>query len=503
MHMHGALGPVGSALPTGPNVYPVTGARYADESVLVGLSDNRCYIANGDSIRQVMIAGTQIPGQAPGVVWGGRFWAALWPIPGGASFTAFASGPGIGDTPTPVAFVGSFDGPVSMDVASFGALPSTTTGLATRSTPDALFAVGPVSGPFQTVIPRGYRPPGATHEASFRGTVRLNNAGTLGLTMEAPIANGSRTYAIVADTNSIAVRATSREAIQTDRGTIAMSTLGIGSASQPLGDGSIFVGGTAVINGTNRLILWLAPPSGLRTVVALGGDHAPGTEPGVIFRPAGTLNPLAVNRNGSLLFLATLEGPGVTNDNNTAIYLWRRGTLTLVARADSSSLYLPALGGAVALNSHDDVGIITNTQARLFKPGVGTLIVARRNEPINPSSGLSGNVLTLSSFMGSLSNTSTSAGNDDLSLSCLSEAGELLVFGNANGHFAISFSITSPGCPADFNLDGFTDFFDYLDFVTCFEGGRCPDGKVADFNDDGIADFFDYMGFVEAFETGC
>jgi hypothetical protein len=60
----------------------------------------------------------------------------------------------------------------------------------------------------------------------------------------------------------------------------------------------------------------------------------------------------------------------------------------------------------------------------------------------------------------------------------------------------------SPPCPADFNADGFLDFFDYDAFVACFEGSGTP-GCGADFNDDGFADFFDYDAFVAAFEVGC
>jgi hypothetical protein len=52
------------------------------------------------------------------------------------------------------------------------------------------------------------------------------------------------------------------------------------------------------------------------------------------------------------------------------------------------------------------------------------------------------------------------------------------------------------GNPADFNQDGFVDFFDYRDFVEAFEAGA--DG--ADFNQDCFLDFFDYDGFVAAFE---
>ena len=56
-----------------------------------------------------------------------------------------------------------------------------------------------------------------------------------------------------------------------------------------------------------------------------------------------------------------------------------------------------------------------------------------------------------------------------------------------------------PDCAADFNGDGFLDFFDYDEFVTAFETG----GPGADFNGDGFQDFFDYDAFVEAFEVGC
>jgi endonuclease/exonuclease/phosphatase family metal-dependent hydrolase len=57
--------------------------------------------------------------------------------------------------------------------------------------------------------------------------------------------------------------------------------------------------------------------------------------------------------------------------------------------------------------------------------------------------------------------------------------------------------------PADFNADGFVDFFDYDDFVACYEGAACPFGEDADFNGDGFVDFFDYDDFVLAYESGC
>jgi hypothetical protein len=67
-----------------------------------------------------------------------------------------------------------------------------------------------------------------------------------------------------------------------------------------------------------------------------------------------------------------------------------------------------------------------------------------------------------------------------------------------------SFSrIAAPTCPADFNGDQFLDFFDYDEYVACFETGICPPGKTADFNGDEFTDFFDYDEYVLAFEIGC
>jgi photosystem II stability/assembly factor-like uncharacterized protein len=63
--------------------------------------------------------------------------------------------------------------------------------------------------------------------------------------------------------------------------------------------------------------------------------------------------------------------------------------------------------------------------------------------------------------------------------------------------------IATPGCLADFNADGFTDFFDYDAFVACYLGEGCPAGETADANQDSFVDFFDYATFVEAFEAGC
>jgi subtilisin family serine protease len=61
----------------------------------------------------------------------------------------------------------------------------------------------------------------------------------------------------------------------------------------------------------------------------------------------------------------------------------------------------------------------------------------------------------------------------------------------------------SPACPADFNGDGFSDFFDFDAFVICFEGEGCAACSTADIDGDGFVDFFDFVAFVAVFEQGC
>ncbi len=58
-------------------------------------------------------------------------------------------------------------------------------------------------------------------------------------------------------------------------------------------------------------------------------------------------------------------------------------------------------------------------------------------------------------------------------------------------------------CRPDINDDGFLDFFDFSDYVSCFEGDACARPEVADFNGDGFVDFFDLDQFVLEFEAGC
>ena len=75
--------------------------------------------------------------------------------------------------------------------------------------------------------------------------------------------------------------------------------------------------------------------------------------------------------------------------------------------------------------------------------------------------------------------------------------------GAVDNHYVLNVGLPGGGCTADFNDDGFVDFFDYSDYVGCFETGVCPPGRTADVNGDEFVDFFDYADFVDAFGVGC
>jgi hypothetical protein len=158
------------------------------------------------------------------------------------------------------------------------------------------------------------------------------------------------------------------------------------------------------------------------------------------------------------------------------------------------------------MNDRDDVALLFNNSLAIYKPGSGTVSIAVINQPLPAESGVRGNVAwTSPPFEGSFSFAAAPhSGGDDDRYSLLSPDG--WYFFNVTttfGEYVGSVRVVAPGCVADFNNDGFIDFFDYSNFVDCFEGGECPDGRSGDANSDGFADFFDYIEFVEAFESGC
>jgi hypothetical protein len=122
---------------------------------------------------------------------------------------------------------------------------------------------------------------------------------------------------------------------------------------------------------------------------------------------------------------------------------------------------------------------------------------------MNTEGSLFDTVLSLHSGCGSTSivcDDDSGAGNAS-SLKKKVVAGETMLvriagYNQASGAYTLS---VGERCPADFNLDGQVDFFDYLDFAAAFDA----EDAAADFNSDDQVDFFDYLDFAAAFDAGC
>ncbi len=99
-----------------------------------------------------------------------------------------------------------------------------------------------------------------------------------------------------------------------------------------------FLAGTGV-GATNNRGIWLAQSGGPIELVARGGDPAPGAG-GDSYLGVGDPS---LNSNGDLVYLATLQGPGVNFNNTTGIWKKPSGIASqMLVRADSQSPGAPA-----------------------------------------------------------------------------------------------------------------------------------------------------------------
>ncbi|MEZ6193654.1 MAG: hypothetical protein R3C45_20620 [Phycisphaerales bacterium] len=88
------------------------------------------------------------------------------------------------------------------------------------------------------------------------------------------------------------------------------------------------------VDYTNDKGIWIEQSPGTLTLTAREGDTAPDTEPGVTFNAVGA--PL-LNNTGQIAFLATLTGTGITGTNNRGIWMGHPGTLQLTARTGDAA----------------------------------------------------------------------------------------------------------------------------------------------------------------------
>ncbi|QOI99284.1 MAG: matrixin family metalloprotease [Phycisphaeraceae bacterium] len=220
--------------------------------------------------------------------------------------------------------------------------------------------------------------------------------------------------------------------------------------------------------------------------------------------------------------VVTLDGSGSTDDGTIATYTWRRnGNIIASGASETSDVLLPLGVHLIELTVTDTRGLASAPDTVVIQVNARPTADAGPDQSVDDADNSGDEVVTLD---GSGSNDpdgvivtytwregfTTLASGPSATANVAFTVGvhvvELIVTDDngATASDTVTITVTgTPACPADFNDDGFVDFFDLDAYVECFEGGGCPDGRDADFNGDGFIDFFDLDAFVEAFEIGC
>jgi hypothetical protein len=192
-------------------------------------------------------------------------------------------------------------------------------------------------------------------------------------------------------------------------------------------------------------------------------------------------------------------GPSARRARNQLIYDASRDWYVLFGGNDGQ-----ALGDTWVLTPYPVVG--TQPRSTVVEVGGAAFIEARVGGPGIAARRWQRDGIDLADGPTGRGSTILGSGTESLRIenAALADAGDYrLVVTGSCGNATTAGATLTVFCAADFNRDGFLDFFDFLDFVECFEIDDCSSGREADFNDDGFLDFFDYLEFVAAFEAGC
>jgi hypothetical protein len=133
----------------------------------------------------------------------------------------------------------------------------------------------------------------------------------------------------------------------------------------------------------NALIPSIAFSQGIRTI-ALSGQQAPSTAPGVTFASFATPT---IDEVGRIKVDADLAGPGVTEDNDHAVWLEETGSLRLLVRAGDLAPGMPPgvtfenvrfaiqndAGGIAFQTQHQGIGFPASTRSAVWTELGGTL----------------------------------------------------------------------------------------------------------------------------------
>lgn len=122
------------------------------------------------------------------------------------------------------------------------------------------------------------------------------------------------------------------------------------------------------VDSTNDLGLWVGTDSASLALVAREGDHAPGTNAGVVFvdLSAQGFRPPVLSANGNVVFAAGLSGSGVDELNRRGIWIRSATGLALVVRSGD-----PAPGTDPGINFFSLADpVLNNAGAVAFSAGL-------------------------------------------------------------------------------------------------------------------------------------
>jgi hypothetical protein len=115
------------------------------------------------------------------------------------------------------------------------------------------------------------------------------------------------------------------------------------------GAGKFVLDANVSTDSSSKYGIFTADESGT-SLIALGGQHAPGTPDSVLFDNfIGSTGNVAINGAGQVAFLGNLTGPGINSTNDQGLWATdRAGVLRLIAREKDTLEYSPGLFGIIA-----------------------------------------------------------------------------------------------------------------------------------------------------------
>ncbi|MFT3683673.1 MAG: GC-type dockerin domain-anchored protein [Phycisphaerales bacterium] len=280
------------------------------------------------------------------------------------------------------------------------------------------------------------------------------------------------------------------------------------------------------ITAANDTAVWMADASSVR-LLAREGDQVPGLPDGCFYSDflSGTLVGPFISGNAHVVFVCTINGPGVTGDASRIIALKEPGSpVRVIARTGTQMPGYPAginilsFGGGVAINSWGDVVFTASTfspppgrgaQAVFCCPAGGVpAILVESNQPLTVRPGVTARLSGITEPLGS-------GGDDGLprNWNDRRQYAFKATWTDVNNVSGSGIFVASAGvCNADLGAaggvtarDGLLDNNDFIAFISLFfvTDGRADMGLPGGVpGSDGQFDNNDFIAFINAFFNG-